>query len=281
METLIDVIKRRVSVRTYTEKALEGEKRGKIINLLSTNNTGPFGNAVRFALVDFSEIDKREIKTLGTYGFIKGANMFIVCAVKSGPGDMEDAGYCFERVILGATALGLGTCWLGGTFRRAGFSGRIDMKDDEVVPAVSPLGYAYRKRRWRESLLRRMVKADNRKPWEELFFDADLNTPFKVDAAGKYNDALECVRLGPSASNKQPWRIIRDKSVSVFRFYLQRNKGYGKAFEGIDLQRIDMGIAMCHFETAAREKGITGKWEVEKPAPVSGGMEYIVSWKEI
>ena len=32
-----------------------------------------------------------------------------------------------------------------------------------------------------------------------------------------------------------------------------------------DLQRVDMGIAMCHFELAARERGLAGRWVVEQP----------------
>jgi len=88
------------------------------------------------------------------------------------------------------------------------------------------------------------------------------------------------VRIAPSASNQQPWRIIRDKSGKNFHFYLKRTKGYNKLFQGISLQNIDMGIAMCHFELTAKEAGLKGNWNIENNGPATEGLEYIVSWKE-
>jgi len=279
-ESVVEAIKRRVSVRTYADQAIEGEKKQRIVSLLCSNHKGPFGNRVRFNLVDFSEIERSEIKKLGTYGFITGAKMYIVSASKGGPGAMEDVGYCFEKVILAATSLGLGTCWLGGTFKRASFAKRISVSDDEIVPAISPIGYAHKKRTVKEMAIRRFAKSDRRKPWGELFFDGNTNMPLSKDASDKHIAPLECVRLGPSASNNQPWRIIRQKDHGTFHFCLKRTRGYDRIFKGVDLQRIDMGIAMCHFELAAKENGITGIWEVEKPGPDVRGMQYTVSWRE-
>lgn len=280
MEWVIEAIKRRVSVRTYADQAIEEEKKQRIISLLHTNHKGPFGNRVRFDLIDFSEIERSEIKKLGTYGFITGAKMYIVSAAKRDHGAMEDVGYCFEKVILAATSLGLGTCWLGGTFKRASFAKRISVSDDEIVPVISPIGYARKKRTVKEMTIRRFAKSDRRKPWEELFFDVNTNIPLSKDASGKYITPLECVRLGPSASNNQPWRIIRQKDHGTFHFCLKRTRGYDMIFRGVDLQRIDMGIAMCHFELAAKETGITGIWEVEEPRPDVRDIQYTVSWRE-
>ncbi len=86
------------------------------------------------------------------------------------------------------------------------------------------------------------------------------------------------LRLAPSASNKQPWRVLRDDSSGDFHFYLSRALGY-TLLRGISLQDIDMGIAMCHFELTARELGITGKWMVDDNAPKSESLDYIVSWQ--
>jgi hypothetical protein len=46
------------------------------------------------------------------------------------------------------------------------------------------------------------------------------------------------------------------------------------------MQRIDMGIAMCHFELSARELGLAGRWAVSEPGiPTGDGLgEYTVSW---
>ncbi|MGB4438289.1 MAG: nitroreductase family protein [Sedimentibacter sp.] len=57
---------------------------------------------------------------------------------------------------------------------------------------------------------------------------------------GTYGVPIEMVRLGPSASNKQPWRIIKDKNS--YHFYLCRTKGYGSV--NFDVQKNDLGIAM-------------------------------------
>lgn len=280
MTSMIEAIQKRVSVRSYAGRPLEQEKKQQIVNLLHSTNEGPFGNRVRFDLIDLSDMEKDEIKKFGTYGFISGARVFIVSVVKNGVGAMVDLGYCFEKVILGATNLNLGTCWLGGTFKRANFAKKINASDDEVVAAISPIGYAHNKKTIREIAVRRFANSDQRKPWEELFFDGDINKSLLKDTAGVYAVPLECLRLGPSASNNQPWRIIYDKPKRAFHFYLKRTWGYDKLNGGIDLQLVDMGIAMCHFELAAREKGLRGTWEVEKPDLVNGNIEYIVTWKE-
>ena len=286
MESMIEAINRRVSVRSYADRSIEQSKKQEMINLLQSTNEGPFGNKVRFTLIDFSEMEKDEIRSLGTYGFISGAKLFIVSAVKDGVGEMDgvgsmvDLGYCFEKVILAATNLGLGTCWLGGTFKRANFAKRINVSEDEIVPAISPIGYARDRRTIREMAVRRLANSDRRKPWEELFFDGDMNTPLSKDSAGVYAVPLECVRLGPSASNNQPWRVVYQKQQGAFHFYLKRTLGYDKFNGRIDLQRVDMGIAMCHFELGARETGLSGTWEVGKPDLDMGNAEFIVTWKE-
>ena len=52
---------------------------------------------------------------LGTYGFIKGAYSFIASSTVREEFALESLGYQMEKIVLKATELGLGTCWLGGT----------------------------------------------------------------------------------------------------------------------------------------------------------------------
>jgi hypothetical protein len=47
-----------------------------------------------------------------------------------------------------------------------------------------------------------------------------------------------------------------------------------------DLQRIDMGIAMCHFALSAAELGLTGGWQSTPMLAPASGTEYILSWIE-
>jgi hypothetical protein len=84
--------------------------------------------------------------------------------------------------------------------------------------------------------------------------------------------------LGPSASNKQPWRIFRDREKNRFHVFLQRTPGYVGNFGDISLQNVDMGIAMCHFELSARELGLEGHWQVVEVPIKIGNMSYIASW---
>jgi hypothetical protein len=239
---------------------------------------------MRFELVSAAEDDLNALKGLGTYGFIKGASGFIIGAVSKAENNMEDYGYLMERAILFATDIGLGTCWLGGTFSKSGFSQKISLKEAEVLPAVAAVGYVADKRRWFDSFVRRRAGSDSRLPWGKLFFDGTFRTPLSADTSGPFVTPLEMVRLGPSASNKQPWRIIRDGTK--WHFYVQRTSGYGNRnatlFNLLDMQRVDMGIAMCHFGLTVREMGLSGEWihseqSIEKPDELT---EYIVTWQQ-
>ena len=121
------------------------------------------------------------------------------------------------------------------------------------------------------------AKSDQRKPWKELFFDGDFSKPLTSEAAEESSRPLEMIRLAPSASNKQPWRVIRKENV--FHFFLSKTPGYGSVFKGIDLQRIDMGIAMAHFDLSCREIGLDGDWKVANHGiRLPQGLHYIISW---
>lgn len=96
------------------------------------------------------------------------------------------------------------------------------------------------------------------------------------DEAGKLFQPLEMVRLAPSAVNKQPWRMI--VTEEAVHFYLQRSKGFsgGK----LDMQKMDLGIALCHFELMAKELGIYTEFVMEEPSiSCKDGAEYIASYR--
>jgi hypothetical protein len=189
-----------------------------------------------------------------------------------------------EQIILYATSLELGTCWLGDTFTRSSFAKKINAGDDAIIPAVSSVGTIIDVDQARNGLLRRQIKADQRLPWEQLFFDRQFGAAISKPTADDFAPALEMLRLGPSASNKQPWRVLR--TAGAWHFYLQRTKGYREAslsrFLGVaDIQRVDMGIAMCHFELTARELGLPGRWVVSPPVAESAEPnEYTATWLE-
>ncbi len=188
-----------------------------------------------------------------------------------------------ETIILYLTSLGLGTCWLGGSFTRSAFARKISLKDDEHIPAVTATRRVRGTAATRHNLIRRFAKGERRLPWEKLFFDQDFDHPMSKSEAGADQLALEMVRLAPSASNKQPWRVVR--GGDTFHFFLQRTPGYResmlKKMLGIfDLQRVDMGIALCHFALTEAELGRKGEWR-EEPPPIEATdplIEYTCSW---
>jgi hypothetical protein len=278
IQSPIETIQKRISCRTYDGRPLDDRTKERLLAFFRENTRGPFGNALRFDLIDLTEAERAKLKSLGTYGVIKGATLFIAGAVRKGPRAMEDYGYGMERNILFATALGLGTCWLGGTLNRAGFARKIGLTPDALMPAISPVGYPADKRSLTDRAFRFVVKSDRRKPWDELFFDEKPGNPLSKRQVGAIGEALELVRIGPSASNRQPWRVVREGAS--FHFFLQRTPGYDRMTGEIRLQEVDMGIALCHFDLAAMESGIRGSWQGAKPGFDPGPLEYVVTWTE-
>jgi nitroreductase len=276
--TIVETVKIRKSCRTYSDRAIEPDKLAELRQFLASNTKTLFGSKVRFLLIDFDELETGELKNLTTYGVVKGARQFIVGALERQPMALEDYGYCMEMNILKATSLGLATCWTGGTFKRSGFAGKINLGANELLPAVSPVGYAGDKRSVVDKMFRFVASSDKRKAWNELFFLQNIETVLDKENSGIFDTPLEYVRMAPSASNKQPWRIIKGRG-DAFHFYLKRTPGYDSLIKDIKLQNVDMGIAMSHFDLAARELGLKGDWKVNDPQIKSDGMEYIASWE--
>jgi len=274
-----DIIQQRKSIRSYSSTPIEEDKKEALRKFLSGNTIGPLGTKARFIFITAAPKESESLRGLITYGMIKNPMGFIIGAVENVSHNLEDFGYLMEKNILMATSLGLGTCWLGGTFSSSGFSRKMALQDNEVLPAVTSVGYAVQKLSPVDSVIRVSSGADRRKPWNALFFQNDK--PLLADEAGSYTTPLGMLRLAPSANNFQPWRIIKESKTNIFHFYLKRLPGLRQLlFMKSDLQRVDIGIAMCHFALAANEKGLSGIWTIKDPR--LGGMadklDYIVTW---
>jgi nitroreductase len=281
---VLELIRERISCRTYIQKTLEADDLGRLKGFLQGHQTGPFGSPVRLVLVAASSDDVRALKGLGTYGTIRNPQGFIVGIMGPGPRNLEDLGFVMEVAVLEATDLGLGTCWLGGFFRKSRFAGKAGLAEAETMPAVISLGYCADEGR-SGGMFGRIARRTARLPAERLFFSGTFDRPLAVPEAGRLAAALEAVRWAPSASNKQPWRVVLDSGR--WHFYLRRTPGYGGRLRHMilptaDLQRIDMGIAMGHFELASRALGIPGSWELADPglALPDGLTEYSATWRE-
>ena len=230
----------------------------------------------RFELVDNKNTGTGSVK-LGTYGIIRGATTFIIGIMDNSYKNVEKFGYVFEKAVLFLTDMGLGTCWLGGTFNKQQFSKPVRLKENEFIPIVSPVGYPCTGINVMNSIVRIVAGSDKRFPREKLFFENTFSNTLSTDAAGKYREPLEMVRLAPSASNKQPWRIL--KNENGYHFFLSRDPNYSRLLK-YDIQRNDIGIAMCHFELCAEELMLQGLWTIDQCAvELSGSFEYITTWK--
>lgn len=280
----LEVMGRRYSCRSYVAEPVDDRTRAALARRLEALGPGPFGVPVRFLLQAATAGDERALKGLGTYGNIRNPQAFIIGAVRPGPGSLEDFGFFMEKAVLEAVDLGLATCWLGGGFRRSRFSERIGAAGGETVPAVVAVGDpadAADPGGW----IGRASGRTARLAPEKLFFSPEFGRPLGIGEAGPLGPALEGVRWAPSASNKQPWRLVRRDGC--WHFYLQRTKGYPsvlsrKVIGMADLQRVDLGIAMAHFELAARELGAAGAWQMADPglARPDDLTEYVATWRE-
>jgi nitroreductase len=262
LQDIEKVIRTRKSIRTYTNVGIEPKTKQNIIDFMQSNSLGIFGNKVDFSWIDGSSDEFKDVK-LGTYGIISGTTSFIAGKVGNSDMNFEDFGYCMEKLVLFCTQLNIGTCWMGGTYNKTAFSTAVGLQEEELIPAVTPVGYFGTNKRTIDKMFRYFAGSDNRKPFDELFFSKTFSGQLSVKEKDTYGYFLEMVRLAPSASNKQPWRVVVDNKV--LHFFLKRTPNYNKNIVHADLQRVDMGIAISHVELALNEKNVSHKWTVNKP----------------
>ena len=278
MTPISEVIRRRCSCRTYADRPVEEDALHHFTQAIHAPQQGPFGHTPRFLLLSITSLSRDDWKKLGTYGVIKHARLYMAGMIRPAPMAACDFGFCMEKLILEATRLGLGTCWLGGTFSIGAFADATGLRREEELPAVTPVGHPADRRSLTERTMRRFAGSDHRKPWPDLFFQDNLSAPLSADEAGPYAEALENVRLAPSASNKQPWRVVYDKKRQIFSFYISRAFGY-RHLRDISLQDIDMGIAMCHFDLTVNEMGLKGSWLREDAPATIKPLEHVAGWQ--
>lgn len=269
-----DAVRKRYSVRNYSEIEINDEILESIKDFIN-ELSNPFGPKVNFHYLD--NASPTDNQKLGTYGVIKGAKKYIGTTIKDEPLALEALGYEMEVLMLYLASLGIGTCWLGGTFDRESFAAAMKVEKGELFPAITPYGYPADKKHIKEMAMRTLIKADQRVDRSKIFFENSFNTPLSEYIPGDYSFALEMVRLGPSASNKQPWRIVL--KGGAFHFYEEKEPGYSDRFT-YDIQKIDIGIAAAHFDLGAREKGLKGEFVVDEPKfDKPKNMLYSFSWK--
>ena len=268
MENIEQLVRGRRSVRTFDGQGLRTEDLKKLSSFMAELKN-PYDIPIECKLLDARQ------QTLKC-PVVSGTDLYVGAKAKRVPHIEEAFGYSFEMLVLYAQSLGIGTVWIGGTMDRAAFERAMELEADEMMPCMSPIGYPAKKMSIRESVMRKGVKADSRNSFETMFFDGAFGTPLTPEKAGKLAHPLEMVRLAPSAVNIQPWQVILKENT--VHFYLKHTKGFVSDSVG-DMQKIDMGIALCHFALAAEESGLNIQFCLNDPKiATEPNTEYIASY---
>ena len=267
MDRLIDIVKGRKSVRTFDERPISDAHRKDIEEYIK-NIPNPFNIPVEFVLLDAKE------HSLSSPVLV-GESLYLAAKVEKKPYADVAFGYSFEKLVLHAWSLGIGTVWIGGTMKREVFEKAAGLKENEMMPCVTPLGYPAKKRSLKETMMRKGIGADTRFSSDKLFFDGEWSKPLITDE--ETAEILEMVRWAPSAVNKQPWRIVLKDGA--YHFYEKKDNGYLSDATG-DLQKVDVGIAICHFVLGAEDKGKKAEVTISDPEiEIPADCEYIASVK--
>ncbi len=272
-----DILEKRISVRSYDGNTLSDDLVAKIESYSKLLET-EMSNELRFVYLDKSTVTSIGGIKLGTYGIIKNAPSFISVVFKNDC-SLTRAGYMIQALVCYLTSLGLGTCWLGGTYSQEDFAKVCSLSENEKIRIVLSLGYPSKKRSIISYAMHRKGKRI-RKHYSDMFFDNSLYNPIKSIDGMKYCVPLEMLRIAPSAINKQPWAIVKDGDS----FHFFKTKTRLKSDNGVfDIHIIDMGIAMFNFEATAIDIGLNGKfiyngvYDVKVPKE----FKYIATWVDL
>ena len=238
MMTLQEAIKIRRSRRKYIPEPLEPSAAARLQELIDEYN-GKENLDIRLVVDNgdaFGGLRK-------SYGMFSGVRNYI--GLIGNDADtiyLEKLGYYGELLILRATALGLGTCWVGGTFHRS--SCPFGLAEGEKVICVISVGRVPEALSLKEKFIYKLTHRKTKSA--EQMYKSDIAVP------EWFLSGMEAVQAAPSAVNRQPVMFeYKDGAVTASVEDI--------AGEGFT---IDLGIAKLHFELGAGG----GKWEFENGA---------------
>ena len=170
-----------------------------------------------------------------SYGMFKGVRSLIV--LKGPLSDVylkEKCGYFGELLVLEATKLGLGTCWVAGTFNKK--DPMFKCQDDEQLICVIPIGFNESETTMGEKFIRKLSHRKSK----------TLDQFYKVLEPNQimpdwFIEGIKAVMLAPSAINSQPvfFEVVGEK-ITI----------HTADQKPTDL--VDLGIAKLHFELVAK-----------------------------
>ncbi|MFT4005947.1 MAG: nitroreductase family protein [Lacrimispora sp.] len=216
-------IENRVSRRKFEKEPITDREKEKIISLIDQLNEAS-GLTMTF-LEDGSGAFQKLRKS---YGMFTNIRSLILMKGKKDDKDLkEKVGYYGEDLVLSITDLGLGTCWVGGTFDKD----ELTVNDSEELACVVVVGKVAApslKEKMMRSATHRKVKSMK----ERIISDQPL--PQWVQ------NGMEAVLLAPSAKNTQK---------AIFKY--ENNILSAQIADDYAMDLIDLGIAKKHFELEA------------------------------
>ena len=250
--TLLEAVSVRRSQRTYLPQPLERAQLDQLGKALAECNRRA-GLGVRLVCPAGS--------VFAGQGRLESARGCLLFAGPAEDPDLEEkCGYWGEELILTAASMGLGTCWVGGTYDRGACQARLEPGETLVcaaalgIPEGSPAPRALR-------------------PAGELALPADC-------APAWFGAGIAAVQRAPSAMNRQGYRFQLQAGGTV-----QARLTGGGAFAMVDL-----GIAKRHFQLGAHggtwtwgDGGVFRKAAEEKSCgaviwrPAGDGREYLLA----
>ena len=217
---LLEAIKSRHSVRSYTDKKIEGETLTQLRQTVDECNQKS-GLSIQLCLNEPNAFTGM----MARYGKFQNVKNYIALIGKKDNSLEEKCGYYGETIVLKAQQLGLNTCWVAMTYSK-GKSAAV-VKPGEKLVIVIALGYG------ETTGVQHKLKAI-----EEL---SSVNSA----APEWFRAGVEAAQLAPTAMNQQK-----------FRFELDGNLVKASAGSGF-YTKVDLGIAKYHFEIGAGESGWT------------------------
>ncbi|URZ17521.1 nitroreductase family protein [Clostridium felsineum] len=228
---LMDAIDVRCSRRKYVKESIEDNKVVHLKNLIEKVNKE--GDLKLQLILD----DGRAFQNLKkSYGMFSGVENYIGLVGKNDKLLREKIGYYGEKIVLEATRMGLGTCWVGGTFDKDACT--CDIKTGESLIGVIAIGNVKKNSSIKEKLISNLIHRKT-KTVEQMYES-------KEEVPAWFKEGMKAVQKAPSAINKQPVKFKFENGIVSAR--VNGDNEY---------EEIDLGIAKLHFETGA--KG--GKWQ--------------------
>ena len=231
--THVEAILVRVSNRKYLDRALTEDEISQLNKIIDVANQA---SGLRMQLL--TDCPEAFSSLRSSYGLFSGVrNMVALVGPEDLPDFQEKCGYYGQKVLLGATALGLGTCWVCGTYDRGKVPCRI--RPGDVLCGVIAVGPVAPQPGTKERLIRSALHRGHKSA-------AELSRGLG-DAPDWFQAGISAVTRAPSALNRQAYRFTyAGGSVTV------------RQTEHAAWSDVDLGIAKYQFEIGAH--GGTWTW---------------------